>query len=74
MASLIDLEFNRDDLVEQVMAFIEEEEVEGKTDTIALINSFDELETQIATKRMFGNTESIKNQASLRSISRIMAM
>jgi hypothetical protein len=25
-------------------------------------------------KRMFGNTESIKNQASLRSISRIMAM
>jgi hypothetical protein len=28
----------------------------------------------VATKRMFGNTESIKNQASLRSISRIMAM
>jgi FMN-dependent NADH-azoreductase len=28
----------------------------------------------LTTKRMFGNTESIKNQASLRSISRIMAM
>jgi predicted RNase H-like nuclease (RuvC/YqgF family) len=27
-----------------------------------------------SAKRMFGNTESIKNQASLRSISRIMAM
>jgi hypothetical protein len=50
MTSLLDLELSRDDLVEQIMAFIEEEEVEGKTDTIALINSFDELETQIATK------------------------
>jgi Siphovirus Gp157 len=50
MASLMDLEFNRDDLVEQIMAFIEEEEADGVTDTIALINSFDELETQIATK------------------------
>ena len=50
MASLLDLELSRDDLVEQIMAFIEEEEVEGKTDTIALINSFNELETQIATK------------------------
>ena len=50
MASLLDLELSRDDLVEQIMAFIEEEEVEGKTDTIALINSFDELEAQIATK------------------------
>jgi hypothetical protein len=50
MASLLDLELSRDDLVEQIMAFIEEEEAEGKTDTIALINSFDELEAQIATK------------------------
>lgn len=50
MTSLLDLELSRDDLVEQIMAFIEEEEVEGKTDTIALINSFDELEAQIATK------------------------
>ena len=50
MTSLLDLELSRDNLVEQIMAFIEEEEVEGKTDTIALINSFDELETQIATK------------------------
>jgi hypothetical protein len=50
MASLLDLELSRDDLVEQIMAFIEEEKVEGKTDTIALINSFDRLEAQIATK------------------------
>ena len=50
MASLLDLELSHDDLVEQIMAFIEEEEVEGKTDTIALLNSFDELEAQIATK------------------------
>ncbi|AFY97100.1 siphovirus Gp157 family protein [Chamaesiphon minutus] len=50
MTSLLDLELSRDDLVEQIMAFIEEEEVEGKTDPIALINSFDELEAQIATK------------------------
>jgi hypothetical protein len=50
MASLLDLESSRDKLVEQIMALIEEEEVEGKTDTIALINSFDELEVQIATK------------------------
>ncbi len=50
MTSLLDLELSRDSLVEKIMAFIEEEEVEGKTDTIALINSFDELEAQIATK------------------------
>ncbi len=50
MASLIDLELSRDDLIEQIMAFIEEEEAEGVTDTVALLNSFDELETQIATK------------------------
>ena len=50
MTSLLDLELIRDDLVERIMAFIEEEEVEGLTDTITLINSFDELETQIATK------------------------
>jgi hypothetical protein len=50
MTSLLDLELSRDSLVEQIMALIEEEEVEGKTDPIALINSFDELEMQIATK------------------------
>jgi Siphovirus Gp157 len=50
MASLMDLELSRDNLVEQIMDLIEEEEVEGVTDTIALINSFDRLEAQIATK------------------------
>ena len=40
MASLLDLELSRDDLVEQIMALIEEEEVEGKTDTIAILIEF----------------------------------
>ena len=46
----MDLEFNRDDLVEQIMNFMQEEEVDGVTDTVALLNSFDQLEAQIATK------------------------
>jgi hypothetical protein len=50
MASLLDLELSRDDLVEQIMNFIQEGEVEGITDTVALLDSFDRLEAQIATK------------------------
>jgi cell division protein FtsB len=50
MTSLLDLELSRDDLVEQIMNFIQEGEVEGITDTVALLDSFDRLEAQIATK------------------------
>ena len=50
MASLIDLELNRDNLVEQIMALIEEGETEGTTDSAVILEQFDLLETQIATK------------------------
>jgi hypothetical protein len=50
MASLIDLELNRDNLVEQIMATIEEGETEGTTDSAVILDQFDRLEAQIATK------------------------
>ena len=50
MASLIDLELSRDNLVEQIMATIEEGETEGATDPAVILEQFDLLETQIATK------------------------
>ncbi|WP_310428016.1 siphovirus Gp157 family protein [Chamaesiphon sp. VAR_48_metabat_135_sub] len=50
MVSLIDLELNRDNLVEQIMATIEEGETEGTTDSTVILEQFDLLETQIATK------------------------
>ena len=50
MASLMDLELNRDNLVEQIMALIEEGETEDATDPAVILKQFDLLETQIATK------------------------
>ncbi len=50
MASLIDLELSRDNLVEQIMALIEEGETEGTTDSAVILEQFDRLEAQIATK------------------------
>jgi Siphovirus Gp157 len=50
MASLIELELSRDNLVEQIMATLEEGETEGTTDPAVILEQFDLLETQIATK------------------------
>ena len=50
MVSLIDLEFSRDNLVEQIMASIQEGEAEGTTDATAILEQFDQLDAQIATK------------------------
>jgi Siphovirus Gp157 len=50
MASLLDLEKNRDALVEQIMASIEEGEAESTTCPADILAQFDLLETQIATK------------------------
>ena len=50
MASLLDLETNRDALVEQIMASIEEGETESTTCPADILEQFDLLETQIATK------------------------
>jgi hypothetical protein len=50
MTSLMDLEFDRDDLVEQIMAAIEAETTEGVTDSAIILQKLDELEAQIADK------------------------
>ena len=50
MASLMDLEFDRDNLVEQIMAAIEAETTEGVTDSALILQRLDELEAQIADK------------------------
>lgn len=50
MASLMDLEFDRHDLVEQIMAAIEAETTEGVTDSAIILQKLDELEAQIADK------------------------
>ena len=50
MVLLIDLEFSRDNLVEQIMASIQEGEAEGTTDATAILEQFEQLDAQIATK------------------------
>ncbi len=50
MTSLMDLELSRDNLVEQIMASIEEGEIEGTTDSTVILEQFDRLEAQIADK------------------------